>query len=69
MVNIRTVKSFGNNALFIAKYSEKLDNLSALNSEKALKSSFFDGMGRGMIMIVEGLTFWFAGMLFQDSII
>jgi ABC-type multidrug transport system fused ATPase/permease subunit len=46
-----------------------LDTLSFLNSEKALKSSFFDGMGRGMIMIVEGLTFWFAGMLFQDGII
>ncbi len=26
-------------------------------------------MGRGMIMIVEGLTFWFAGMLFQANLI
>lgn len=63
-MNIRTVKSFGHNQLFLNKYNEKLDNLSKLNSEKSLKSSFFDGMGRGMIMIVEGLTFWFAGMLF-----
>jgi hypothetical protein len=52
VVNIRTVKSFGNNQLFLNKYEEKLDNLSKLNSEKALKSSFFDGMGRGMIMVV-----------------
>ena len=26
-------------------------------------------MGRGMIMIVEGLTFWIAGLLFQEDLI
>lgn len=65
--NMRTVKSFGHPKTFIDKFAEKLDELSALNTKKYITSSILTGMGKAMIMFVEGLIFYFAALLFQDN--
>lgn len=64
--NVRTVKSFGNVQAFINIFSAKLDEISKLTSEKALKNSILQGLSRGSVMFVEGFTFWIASILFAN---
>lgn len=65
--NMRTVKSFGHPTTFINKFGDKLEELNEVNAKKYLTSSFLTGMGKAMIMLVEGLVFFIAALLFQDG--
>ena len=38
-----------------------------MNGKKYLTTSFLTGMGKAMIMFVEGLIFYLAALLFQDG--
>jgi ATP-binding cassette subfamily B (MDR/TAP) protein 1 len=62
--NIRTVKSFGNEDVFMNIFIGKLDELSKLSSSKQLRSSFLQGLSRGSVMFIQGFTFWIAAILF-----
>jgi hypothetical protein len=64
--NVRTVKSFGSSSAFLNLFDSKLDEIGKLSSEKALKSSILQGLSRGSVMFVEGLTFWIAAILFAN---
>ena len=64
--NIRTVKSFGQDQLFLARFNSKLNEISRVAEEKAFKTSFLQGLSRGSIMFVEGLTFYIGGILFTN---
>mgnify|MGYP002079202873 FL=1 len=64
--NIRTVKSFGSSESFLAVFNDKLDEIGRISSEKALKTSILQGLSRGSVMFVEGLTFWIAAILFAN---
>ena len=67
VTNMRTVKSFGHPKTFIDKFSSKLEELNVVNSKKHLTTSFLTGMSKAMIMIVEGLIFYIAALLFQNG--
>jgi ATP-binding cassette subfamily B (MDR/TAP) protein 1 len=61
--NIRTVKSFGNNAGLIRAYNKKLEVPYQVALKKALTSGFFQGLGQGMVLGVYGLVFFLAAVL------
>jgi ATP-binding cassette, subfamily B (MDR/TAP), member 1 len=65
--NMRTVKSFGHPKTFLSDYGKKLDELNEVNSKKHFTSCFLTGMSKAMIMIVEGIIFYLAALLFQDN--
>jgi ATP-binding cassette, subfamily B (MDR/TAP), member 1 len=65
--NIRTVKSFGHPKVFLDKFGDKLEEVNKVNSEKHFTSCFLTGMSKAMIMIVEGIIFYLAALLFQDG--
>lgn len=64
--NIRTVKSFGSSLSFLTAFNDKLEEIGRLSSEKALKTSILQGLSRGSVMFIEGLTFWIAAILFAN---
>lgn len=63
--NIRTVKSFGSTKYFIQKFKEKMEELNTIAFERAVKVSFFQGMRRALLIVIEGVVFWLAGVLYQ----
>lgn len=67
VTNIRTVKSLGRPKAFLDEFGSKLDEISSVNQEKHFKSAILSGMGKGMIMFVEGIIFFIAALLFQDG--
>ena len=67
LTNMRTVKSFGHPKTFVDKFASKLQDLNSMNGKKYLTTSFLTGMGKAMIMFVEGLIFYLAALLFQDG--
>lgn len=69
VTNVRTVKSFGNEKLFCSKFNGKIESLYLISADKAFKSSFLQGLSRGSVMLVEGLTFYIAAILFANNLI
>ena len=67
--NARTLKSFGNDELFAERFNSRLTEISKIDSDKAFKTSFLQGLSRASVMFVEGLTFYIASILFANSII
>lgn len=65
--NVRTVKSFGNNKAFLDIYSDKINEIDKISSEKNLKSSILQGLSRASVLFVEGFTFWIAAILFANG--
>ena len=65
--NMRTVKSFGHPQTFHDKFSSKLEELNLVNSKKHFTSCFLTGMSKAMIMLIEGIIFYIAAVLFQDN--
>jgi ATP-binding cassette subfamily B (MDR/TAP) protein 1 len=62
--NIRTVKSFGNERVFMDIFMGKLNELTKLSEATQFRSSFLQGLSRGSVMFVQGFTFWIAALLF-----
>ena len=67
--NARTLKSFGNNDLFAGRFNLRLNEIAKIDSDKAFKTAFLQGLSRASVMFVEGLTFWLASLLFANNII
>jgi ATP-binding cassette, subfamily B (MDR/TAP), member 1 len=67
--NIRTVKSFANNKAFFGKYESKLQELLDNNSKKVFQTAIFQAFSKGNIMVIEGIMFYLASILFQNSVI
>lgn len=67
--NMRTLKSLGSITPFLDKFEGKLDEINQVNAEKFLTSSILNGMGKAMIMIVEGVIFYLAALVFQQGMV
>ena len=65
--NIRTVKSLGRPQAFVNEFGKKLDELNEVSMKKHFTTGVLTGMSKAMIMIVEGIIFYLAALLFQDG--